>query len=253
MSESSGSAVGIMDARRFFYIPKWAKTLLLCVAALLFCGGAFALVMGFLNHSHDLLSVSLTAMQTGALMFTFFVLVLFSSMDGSAIQVEGHSATFLTRYIVNSLERVSLPELNINKFTVEDLGQQDIFGHIFLMKSAQLSFKIWVGLNVNRIFVIYFLPADEGLSIERAQQIFAFTFGGAEKLGYHANYEEATVADTKVLSIWLTVETTDDLISSPKDKLFWAQDVAMMTQSFLRTANRAGLKIKLDSVNPGPL
>ena len=30
----------------------------------------------------------------------------------------------------------------------------------------------------------------------------------------------------------------DDMIVDPKRKLFWAQDVAMMTQSFLRTALR---------------
>lgn len=253
MSESSGSAPGVMDARRFLYIPKWAKALLLFVAGVLFCGGAWILGIGLINHSHELVSISLTAVQTGALMLTFFVLVLFSRMDGNATQVEDLSATFLTRYVVKSLERVSLPDLKIDKFTVENLGQRDIFGHLLLMKSAQLSFKIWVGLNVNRIFVIYFLPAGDDLSIERAQQIFAFTFGGAEKLGYHANYEKATVANTNILSIWLTVETTDDLVSSPKDKLFWAQDVAMMTQSFLRTANRAGLKIQLDSISPGPL
>jgi hypothetical protein len=57
-------------------------------------------------------------------------------------------------------------------------------------------------------------------------------------LGYDIYYEQSEVEGERFVSIWTTVSADDDMIVDPKRKLFWAQDVAMMTQSFLRTALR---------------
>ncbi len=133
------------------------------------------------------------------------------------------------------------------------MGKRDIFGRLFALQHSDYIFQLWVGLNVNRVFVIYFVPLVNGLTLDRAKEIFAFTFGGAEKLGYHVNYEIAKLDTQDLLSIWLNVETADDLVSNPQDKLFWAQDVAMMTQSFLRTAHRNSISLHLAGTSPGPL
>ncbi len=85
-------------------------------------------------------------------------------------------------------------------------------------------------------------------------KIFSFTFGGAEKIGFHTFYERAQPDGHDVVSIWMSATAKDVFLTSPSEKLFWAQDVAMMTQSFLRTAIRYKGEVNIATlVDPGPL
>lgn len=104
----------------------------------------------------------------------------------------------------------------------------------------ELHCTIWIGLNVHWLFVIYFIdrPAPEDLPellqaraieapgtvlapgsislaalnetvptaerdgfIEALKGVFRFTFGGAEKVGFHSNYEAASVGGQEIVSI----------------------------------------------------
>jgi len=191
--------------------------------------------------------------QSAAFILIFFLIVSFSRRDANVNQLHVLTDEFLRTYIAKALAKVSIPELNLSEFTVQDEGVKDIFGRVLKMTSGSYCFRLWVGLNVRRLFVIYFVPLTSTLGIADLKRVYEFTFGGAGKLGYECNFEEAHIDGKKLASIWLTVKTEEDLLSSPQDKLFWAQDIAMMTESFLRTAHRHRIDLTLKSIAPGPL
>jgi len=253
MAEGSTGA-SVMDAKQFIYLPRWVKLTIIGATSVLLLLAGISVYNAVMSESHgEAIVFFLSVTQSAALVLIFFLVVTFSRRDANVEQLHVLVDEFLRNYIPTALRKVSIPALDIASFEVRDEGAKDIFGRLLKMKSGAHTFEMWVGLNVKRIFVIYFLPLSAEVTRERAKEIFQFTFGGAETVGFHANFEEAEVKGEKILSIWLTVETTDDLLSSPMDKLFWAQDIAMMTESFLRTATRNKLSFALKAASPGPL
>lgn len=106
-------------------------------------------------------------------------------------------------------------------------------------------FMIWIGANFQRLFFITRMNMDA----ERAKEVFKFTFGGAESIGWHMNYEK--IGENEV-SIWATRMCEDSLVKDfdigkgdailTKTGAFWAIDIGMMVQSLIRTAQRNNVK-----------
>ena len=110
------------------------------------------------------------------------------------------------------------------------------------------SFPFWVGVNGPRIFFIAYVTAEP----TEAKNAFQFCFGGAQKVGWEMNYEGINSGT----SIWATVMTdkTRPLIAGSEltdEGHFWATDIAMMVQSWVRTCER--LNIKRHELDPAPL
>ncbi len=240
----------------------WVELTILIAAMVVFMLASVSVYRAVVADSHgESIVFFLSVSQSAGLILIFFLVVTFSRRDANVEQLHVLADEFLRKYVPRSLSRASIPALNITNFTVKDEGEKDIFGRLLRMTSGDYKFEMWVGLNVSRIFVIYFVPLqnglesgqNSGLTKERAQKIFEFTFGGAQKVGFSSNFEEAVVNGQDILSIWLTVETSGELLTTPQDKLFWAQDIAMMTESFLRTANRNHIDLRLNGISPGPL
>ncbi len=132
-------------------------------------------------------------------------------------------------------------------------------GRTCYVKTSTAEYAFWVGINGPRLFFIAYL-AD--CSVHRAREVFAFTFGGAEKVGWQVNYEEIVGG----VSIWancmtergkpLTTTDVSPGITSNAPQLtddgdFWVTDIAMMVQSWIRTSERNG--IKCHEAEPAPL
>lgn len=252
MSEG-GSAPAFFDVRHYTYLPGWAKGAVLAAAGLLLLLSAVMVgrsLFGQEQGDHVLFYLSLA--QTAALVLVFGVILMYSTRDANASHLRTLSDAFITGYVADALARVSLPAQGVGSFEVRDLGRKDIFGRALEMHAPGQVFPLWVGLNVSRIFVIYFVPLGGDTTLEKVQDAFRFTFGGAEKVGFHVNYEPAMVDGQPVVSVWLNVAASGELLYSPREKLFWAQDIAMMTESFLRTAHRAGIPLA-GAPQPGPL
>lgn len=252
MAEGMGSE---LDAKRIVYLPRWARilTLLLSVMALLTSLGISIRLAFTAEHSEFiLLSMSVAQISLGGMLFV--VSLFFSARDESISLLQKRSDEFLRVQVPQALARISVPESGIARFTVESEGQNDIFGIRFHLKSGDFRFPIWIGLNVRRIFAIYFVNMDgkPPAYVDEIKRIFAFTFGGAELINFKSHYETAVVDGEHILSIWLTAPTVPDLLTNPNEKLFWAQDVAMMTESFLRTAIRNGVPLETRT-KPRPL
>jgi hypothetical protein len=116
------------------------------------------------------------------------------------------------------------------------------------------TYMIWIGANFKRLFFITRLNVD----VEKAKEVFRFTFGGAEAVGWHMNYEP--VGDGEV-SIWATRlcdeplvlenDKQEEHVALTKSGAFWAIDIGMMVQSMIRTAQRN--QIKPSPILPEPL
>lgn len=140
--------------------------------------------------------------------------------------------------------------------SVSDMN--NIFGANYTLKTSSVEMKMWVGVNVDRVFVIYFVKDS---SAKRSEEVYKFTFGGAESIGYNIHYEPVIHPKTKenITSIWCTwpkIQNSQDLgtglLSNPSKKLFIIQDIAMMTQSFIRASERSHIDI-CSIANPEPM
>ena len=259
MSKASGTDLSALDSRMLLYLPNWARRLAVLSLVLLLTA---AILWGvyLLQHQQDvgdagveLFIWTLSIVQTSAIGLVFVLILFYSRRDANMGTLMRHSDEFLKRHMKQALARISVPSLGISSFTVRDGGAKDVFGHLFVLESAALNVRIWIGLNVHRLFVIYFISRDGSQNFTaRAQEIFKFTFGGAERVGFVPHYEEAEVDGEPILSIWLTASTASDLLTNPSEKLFWSQDIAMMTESFIRTALRNRLNL-MTVGNPAPL
>ena len=135
-------------------------------------------------------------------------------------------------------------------------------GRTYTLSTAQGDFSFWFGANGPRLFFIAYVA---GLEPNKAQDAFAFCFGGTAKVGWQLNYEPIENG----VSIWATCMTdesrtlvqpkancTTGLSAEPIFEMteygsFWVTDIAMMVQSFIRTSERCG--IACHAMEPAPL
>lgn len=256
MADGNGEFANL-DSRMLLYVPSWARRLAIGVLVLLLVSSTALcayVIFGEKEVDTEVLLVSLSILQMSAAGIAFIVVLFYSRRDANMDTLVEHSDEFLKKHVRNALQKVSVPALGIERFKVVDGGSKDVFGHLFIMEGGQLKVPVWVGLNVHRLFVIYYLARDPNDAdfAQRAKEIFGFTFGGAMETGFKPNFEPAVVDGEPILSIWLHVQTEHDLLTNPLQKLFWSQDVAMMTESFIRTALRNGLQLQT-RCKPAPL
>jgi hypothetical protein len=256
MSEGNGEFANL-DSRMLLYVPGWARRLAIVVLVLLFALSVVLcvyVVFGERELGIEVLLVGLSILQTSAAGIAFVIVLFYSRRDANMSTLVEQSDEFLQKHVRQALQKVSVPALSIERFKVLDGGSKDVFGHLFVMEGGTLRIPVWVGLNVHRLFVIYYVARDPAETdfAARVKDIFAFTFGGAMETGFKANFEPAVVDGEAILSIWLHVRTEHDLLTNPLQKLFWSQDVAMMTESFIRTALRSGLNLTT-RCKPAPL
>lgn len=253
----------MMDSRSFLHVPKSVRvasiTLLIVVLTLAVCTTAYYLS---LDNPKDpkysdwiLLGMSVVHMALSG--FAIALLLFYTEREVGTDTLREKTAYFLDHLLPQTLAEIS-PDYASRGIccTVVPLGRSDIFGAGYELKSQAHSLRLWVGLNVSRIIVIYWIRVPEGEGSDsfaaRLKANFHFTFGGAEKVGFSTNFESAvSPLGQPIVSIWSSVKPAENLLLQPSDRLFWMQDIAMMTASFWRTALRH--QIIISSEEPSPL
>jgi hypothetical protein len=260
MSVPEHRVAGI-DTGHVIYLPPWGRIVLFSLLALLgltaLAGSAYFLLSNDASEKVvSLMSVAQTAI--GAAVVVLFV--LFSERQLSTRRLYEKTNQFLETHLLESLARIEIPQSSKTAtVTVREIkrparihGQRkDIFGINYLLELGEFRMKIWVGINVKRLSVIYFVNAD-GNDVTRCQEAFHFTFAGASKVGYSTHFEHAEIEGESIVSMWSTVLAENAILGNAAEQLFWSQDVAMMTQSVARTAMRHGLQLHTET-DPGPL
>lgn len=261
MSESNRND-SLLDAQQIVYLPLWARfsiIFLLALLAITSCAGAvFFLVV---PASRELVVPALAIGQTAIGGFAVVMFVLFSEKQLSTARLYEKTDLFLTQHIVESFKRIEIPQVckekTVNVRVVTRSAnihghRKDIYGANYEISLDDFKMQVWVGINVKRLGIIYFVEVDGPEMREKLESDFRFTFGGAEKVGYHTNFEYASMEDQQVISIWSTAYAENAILGNPAEQLFWVQDLAMMTQSVARTAVRHHWNLNTRA-QPGPL
>lgn len=248
----------MIDSKKIIYLPKWIKiltvsTLILCLASAIYVCLAY---VGVPEHS-DWILLSLSLAQLAATALIISLVLIFGEREENIEYLKEKTSLFLKNQLPKVLDKIEDSTGAKVKTTASETN--NIFGANYELKTENTKIKMWVGINVDRIIISYFIKRT--ISTEKTREIFKYTFGGAESVGYKVNFEEAkTIShNEEILSIWCTWPTINDssqlatdLLSNPEKKLFIIQDIAMMTQSFLRTAERQNINACPES-DPGPL
>jgi hypothetical protein len=253
----------MLDSRSLVYVPRPVRVaaLLMLTAVLV---SALLVVLYYVRLDDpaspkfaDWILVGMSIVHLSLSGLAVAVVLFYSAREEGSDVLRARTEQFLSMHMPAALERVS-PHYILRQrgCNVERLGRSDIFGAAFKLERDAWQMRLWVGLNVHRIIVIYWVDVPSGEDgdayTSKMKQVFRFTFSGADKVGFHLNFQPAaSVADKTILSIWATAETQHNLLSQPAERLFWAQDIAMMTESFWRTALREGVAISTQ--DPGPL
>lgn len=252
--------IGATDSRQIIYLPFWTKA----VVTILFVIGlavSLAVIVRFIgsDDSLDWLLLGVSGVQFGMTALATFLVLCFSQTDANIRNLERRTEQFLRQVVPDKLGRITYPGMTADRLAVSCGERRDLFGYpIEIADAGRPILRLWCGVNVSRIIVIYRVENPRpGVSkanfLERLRQIFAFTLGGAEAVGYAVNYEPVP-GSPKLVSIWVTVAASPDLLTDSAQKLFWAQDIAMMTESLLRTARRHADEVRPDLVTqPAPL
>ena len=101
--------------------------------------------------------------------------------------------------------------------------------------------------------VLFFAEAD--VSVATLREAFGPTFSGARNVGWgEVVYQPVEIDGRQVTSIWTTwMIEGEGFLKSPEKQLFVAQDIAMMTQSILRSATRNKVPLVVGDHWPRPL
>ena len=252
-----------LDAQQVVYLPRWARFAVLAILATLTLSASLTALI-FMVARNDLKETVVPLMsiaQTAAGAFAIVVFALFAERQLSTQRLHGKTDEFLEVQLRDALSRIELPQIKkgetvrVNVLKREDTihgGRKDIYGANYDLYLEHFKMRMWVGINVKRLSVIYFVHLKSTDEVEHLQQIFKFTFSGAESVGYRTNFEAVEIEGELIVSMWSTVTAEQAILGNPAEQLFWVQDVAMMTQSVARTAIRS--KIDLCTVaEPGPL
>lgn len=248
----------MIDSKKIIYLPTWIKvsivtTLALCLISAIYVSLSY---IGIPEHS-DWILLSLSLAQLAATALVISLVLIFGEREENIEYLKVKTNLFLTHQLPKVLEQIE--DSTGEKVKSKTSKPNNIFGANYELSTTNTKIKMWVGINVDRIIISYFIKSNNNTAAIR--DTFKYTFGGAETVGYKINYEEAKTIphNEEILSIWCTWPAINDssqlateLLSNPEKKLFIIQDIAMMTQSFLRTAERQNINAFTES-DPGPL
>ncbi len=261
MSASEKKSTDI-DAQQIIYLPRWARLSLAGVLGFLAVSAAgVAITLLFYPGATDYVTPVMSIAQAAAGGFALVLVVLFSERQLSTDRLYVKTSQFLETLLVESLRRVEVPQAGKNRTLSVNViapdahihgGRKDIYGSNYELTLNDFRAKLWVGINVRRLSVIYFVKLADTQNIDDLRRIFSFTLAGAEKVGYHTNMEPVVIDGEAIVSIWSTVIADKAILGDPSEQLFWVQDVAMMTQSISRAALRNGIDL-YPHADPGPL
>lgn len=249
----------MLDSRSFIYVPRRVRISAISFLALAVVFGAgFSLYLAFAgaeagrDHS-NLITIGMSLVQIGLSAIAIAWILIYSERDLTTEALQQRTEDFLITQLPRVLRHVTPSyDLRATLTEVRVLGRTDIFGAGYRLENGADRLMVWVGLNVSRLIVIYWIAAKDGMDEKRAADVFRYTFGGAAKVGFDVFYERTrTPGGEEIISIWATAKANDSLLTLPTERLFWMQDVAMMTESFWRTAKRNGVALTL--AEPSPL
>jgi hypothetical protein len=240
------------------YLPRWLRWTMLVALALLVLGFSVAFFIGINEPGFkDWLPASVSVVQIALTALAYVLLVFFTESGQNPAALQKRTAKVLTGLLPETLGRIT--DVQGEPVQVVVGGNSGVIGYDYTLRTANTELRAWVGLNVHRVIVILFCEhpdsLDEEAFVQRMKLAFVDTIGGARAIGYdEAHYQVEDIDGHAFGSIWMTwdIGTSEDFLTHSPSQLFFAQDTALMLQSFLRTAQRRGLRLSTP-LRPMPL
>jgi len=238
-------------------VPLKVVALLACTAILLAFLWIVFTKVGIEGY-RDWIVLAMAVIQIVLTGLFLIIFVAFGRTDLTIREYRKRTTRFLAKTMRISLERIT-SKAGVVRAKVDVEGDVDIFGARYTIAvDGTPSVRMWVGLNVDRVIVIYFVAAKDGgvVELEEVKEAFADCMGGAEQIGYDKpHYHPVSHGNDRVFAVWATKSSSlEGLLTSPQKQLFIAQDIAMMTQSMFRSAARARREFTLiTDLLPEPL
>lgn len=203
-------------------------------------------------------AVSVVQISLAAL--AYVTLLFFTESAQSAETLRHTSDHILARLIPESLARIT--DHRGRSFHVEVEPPSGVVGRAYRLATDAVEMRFWIGLNVSRailcIFIAPKLGVEENAFKVEVQRVFATTLNGAKSVGYSdpsLEFENIPADDgnERVLTLWLSWDLLqqtgeggahrEDFLTDAPMQLFFAQDVALMVQSFVRASERHGIHL----------
>ncbi len=247
----------MVDSKNLISLPPWVRALLVGILLVLFVGSAWLVLANVGNTGfRDWFLVCMSILQMASTGLLFALVLFFAEADVRVATLRDKTKRWLLdlpRYLGQITGERQL------KTRVSDVrGVRDIFGAQFELSidgadgAATPVLRCWVGLNVNRVIVIYWAGSPASTEMREA---FGPTFLGARHVGWgEVVYQPVPIDGKEITSIWTTwMIEGESFLKSPEKQLFVAQDIAMMTQSLLRSAIRHNVPLVVGDHWPRPL
>jgi hypothetical protein len=229
------------------YIPRWLRWGLLIVLGGLVLGFSVTFFVS-VNHPgfREWSSAAVSVVQIALTAFAYVLVVFFTESAQSPRVLQRKSRHIQTVLMPEVFSRITDDDGAPVEVSVGD--RSGVVGYDYTLRSANASLRLWVGLNVHRVIVILFCAQPDNMDgavfLESLKKIFHDTTKGAQAIGYdEPHYQSAEKRGRRFVSVWQTWDirkggTGEDFLTHYTSQLFFAQDVALMAQSFLRTGQR---------------
>jgi hypothetical protein len=251
----------MLDSRGFIHVSRHIR-----IAVLIILASALALAIAVTAYYvkldnpadpkfSDWILVGMSLVHLALTGLAAALLLFYTEKEVGTRELLKKTDYFLEVYVPETLAKASPSyATRLAGCQVAKLGRSDIFGAAYELSQGSKRLKIWLGVNVSRLIVIYWFedPAAEKQALaDRLKTSFQFTFGGAEKVGFSTYFEPATLkADHHIISVWSSIKLPHNLLLEPSERLFWLQDITMMTESLWRTAIKENIALSTETPSP---
>lgn len=249
----------MVDSKYLISLPPALRLSLMAFLFVLFAASCWTITSSLGKDGfRDWVMVAMSVVQMSATGLVLAAVLFYGEADVNVSALREKTRRWLTSTLPGSLGQITNSNGEILR-VVNITGLRDVFGCQYELQPVRTGkdqvsgqgIKLWVGLNVHRLVVIYWAKCDNLADLEGCLEK---TFSGAKDVGWApARFQTEDISGQRICSIWTSwMHGLDGFLKTPEKQLFAAQDIAMMTQSVLRSAERKGVAV-CTTESPRPL
>lgn len=257
---------------KFFYIPAWVKVVVIAlVLALLFMSG-FLLYMAIkLPDVEQWVIAAVSVAELGGATLLAALVMFYVERGRRVPRVEQLSKAFFLQEVPAALKKLSHNSPPFREWQGAEDDYEDLVSTVgvsvsyaegsyhadYIVRDDDVVIALYIEMNVKRLGIVYKTDRLEDTDVETFFAAFRDTWEGARDAGYHigiARDVSDTHADLRRANGWtgcyaqpLHLNKDDNFLYDEVERQFIAQDICIMTKSFIgegrlerRFGSRAG-------------
>ena len=247
-----------MQPGALIHLSRRVKITLLCTLLLgvisSLCLVAYGLAQGAEGEMYFSSGVSM--LQFAVTGFALTLVALFSTKTVGTDELMKQTTLFLTKEMPRAFKgAILVGSLDESTWSTEkvigDESQVEVkVDHVKGSPSATYSvrwrgstIKMRITLNAFRFVVLYYVPKTDDMSQSQVSEAIEMVTSGAETVGYSSKLATNLEIDgtEQFVEIYFFKTVDRDLLLDTSARLFWSQDIAVMTKSMLIQLGRHGL------------